>query len=404
MPWKATSVMDEKVLFIADCLSGGAPMTVLCSRYGISRETGYVWLRRYQAEGASGLVERSRSPHCHGLATPVEQVVRIIDARKRHPYWGPKKLLAILEREGPGLSLPSASTVSTILRREGLSSPRRRRRRSLTVEQPFGFVTAPNDAWCLDFKGWFRTGDGQRCDPLTVTDAYSRYLLGVKIVAPVTEAVESELDRLMRENGVPSAIRSDNGSPFASIGAGGLSRLSVGWVKMGIRLERIEPGKPQQNGRHERMHGTLKAETCKPPAATAEEQQARFDRFREEFNAVRPHEALGQRTPEEFYKPSARPYPSRIDDPVYGPDDQVRRVRSSGEIMWCGKRRFVSEVLVGETVAVSEREDGHWLVRFADVPLVLIDRYTDYIARFTAGRPSSGKTTNKTSNNCQGSI
>jgi transposase InsO family protein len=351
-----------------------------------------VWLRRYATEGAAGLIERSHAPHCHGLATPAAQVVRIIAERRRRPYWGPKKLLAILEREAPDVSWPSASTVSTILRREGLSAPRRRRRRALTVEQPFAEVAAANDAWCLDFKGWFRTGDGERCDPLTVTDAYSRYLLGLKIMAPVTETVDGELDRLMREYGVPAAIRSDNGAPFASIGAGGLSRLSVKWVKLGIRLERIVPGKPQQNGRHERMHGTLKAEACAPPAATRAAQQDRFDAFRAEFNDDRPHEALGQHMPKEFYTPSAKPYPSRIDDPLYGAGDQVRRVRSSGEIKWRGQRRFISEALIGEAVAVTEREDGHWLVRFANVPLVLIDRYSGKTARFTAGRPSGCKT------------
>jgi transposase InsO family protein len=394
--------MDEKVRFIGDFLSGEEPMTVLCLRYGISRETGYVWRRRYEAEGIGGLVERSHAPHRHGLATPAEQVVRIVEARRRRPYWGPKKLLAILTREAPAVSWPSASTVSTILRREGLSAPRRRRRRSLTVEQPFASVAAANDAWCLDFKGWFRTRDGQRCDPLTVTDAYSRYLLGLKIMAPVTEAVDGELDRLMHEHGLPAALRSDNGSPFASNGAGGLSRLSVKWVKMGLRLERIEPGKPQQNGRHERMHGTLKAQACTPPAATPSEQQARFDAFRTEFNDDRPHEALGQRMPSEFYKPSARPYPTHIDDPAYGSDDRVRRVRSSGEIKWRGVHHFIGEALVGEAVAVTEREDGHWLVRFADVPLVLIDRYSGKIARFTAGRPSGCKSNQPLSHQLSG--
>jgi len=393
MPWKVTSVMDEKVMFIADCLRDEEPMTVLCERYGISRETGYVWRRRYQAAGVAGLEELSRAPHRHGASTPADLVVRIIEARKRRPYWGPKKLLAVLAREDASAAWPSASTVAEILRREGLSEPRRRRRRLLTVDRPFAEIAAANDAWCIDFKGWFRTGDGRRCDPLTVTDAFSRYLLGLEIVAPVTEAVEPVMDRLFCEHGLPQAIRSDNGPPFASTGAGGLSRLSVRWAKMGIRLERIYPGKPQQNGRHERMHGTLKAQTCDPPAATAMAQQERFDLFRDEFNDDRPHEALGQRPPVQFHGPSPRPYPQRLEDPGYDPDEHVRRVRSTGEIKWRGSTRFISEALIGEAVGVREREDGHWVVRFADVPVALIDRTTGKVARFGAGRPPRAKTT-----------
>lgn len=391
MPWKELSVMDEKLMFVADCLRGEEPMTVLCERYGVSRETGYVWKRRYEADGVAGLQERSRAPHRHGLATPAALVVRIIEARRRKPYWGPRKLLAILAAEDPSAAWPSASTVADILRREGLSEPRRRRRRALSVEQPFAAVEAANDAWCIDFKGWFRTGDGCRCDPLTVTDAFSRYLLGVEIVAPVTEAVAPVMERLFRDHGLPKAIRSDNGPPFASTGAGGLTRLSARWAKMGIRLERIHPGKPQQNGRHERMHGTLKAETCAPPAATLAEQQSRFDAFRREFNDERPHEALGQRQPGQVYVPSSRPCSERVDEPCYGSDEAVRRVRSSGEIKWRGAMVFISEALVGETVGICERADGHWLVRFAEVPVVLVDRTTGKAARFGPGRPPRPK-------------
>jgi transposase InsO family protein len=385
--------MDEKLKFVTDYLRAVAPMTVLCERYGISRETGYVWKRRYESEGIAGLAERSRAPRRHGRATAADLVVRIIELRKRKPFWGPKKLLAILAGETAAAAWPSASTVAEILRREGLSEPRRRRRRALTVDRPFAGVAAANDAWCIDFKGWFRTGDGKRCDPLTVSDAFSRYLLGLQVVAPVTEAVELVLDGLFREHGLPRAIRSDNGPPFASTGAGGLSRLSVRWAKMGIGLERIYPGQPQQNGRHERMHGTLKVQTCDPPAPSLAEQQARFDAFRVEFNDDRPHEALGQRQPKQLYTASPRSYPDRIDDPSYDADEGVRRVRSSGEIKWRGSMRFISEALIGEAVGIREREDGHWLVRFADVPLVLIDRSSGKVARFGPGRPPRSKTT-----------
>ena len=387
MPWESCSVMDQKMSFVSACLAGEEPMTVLCERFGISRQTGYLWLGRYRSEGPSGLEERSRAPHRHGRAMPAELAVRIIEARKRKPYWGPKKLLAILAEEDPDLPWPSPSAAADLLRREGLSQPRRRRRRVLSAEQPFAEVAGPNDVWCIDFKGWFRTGDGRRCDPLTVSDAWSRYLLGLEIVKPVSAAVQARMDRLFREYGLPLAIRSDNGSPFASTGAGGLTRLSARWVKLGIGLQRIEPGKPQQNGRHERMHGTLKGEACSPPQATSARQQRRFETFRREYNHERPHEALEQTPPVRHYERSPRPFPKKLEDPVYAVDDQVRRVRSSGEIKWKGSLLFVSEALIGEAVALREREDGHWQVRFADIPLLLIDRSSGKIARYGPGRP-----------------
>jgi transposase InsO family protein len=387
MPWLEGSVRDQKLLFVADCLRGEESMTALCERYGISRQVGHALKKRFLAEGPSGLEERSRAPLHHGRATPAEVVARLIEARRRWPHWGPKKLLGKLSREEPELAWPSISTGSEILRREGLSQPRRWRRRPLTVEQPFLCVTAANDAWCIDFKGWFRTGDGKRCHPFTVTDAFSRYLLAVEAIEPVTEAVQAKMDELFARHGLPQAIRSDNGTPFASTGAGGLTRLSARWARMGIRLERIWPGKPQQNGRHERMHRTLKAEACQPPAANLADQQSRFDIFRHEFNHERPHEALGQRQPAEFYRPSPRPFGEPVGDVDYGPDEQVRRIRSSGEIRWRGSLLFVSEAITGETVAISKRSDGHWLIRFADVALGLIDRSSGTLVRLGAGRP-----------------
>jgi hypothetical protein len=273
-----------------------------------------------------------------------------------------------------------------------LSQPRRRRRTAIPLTQPFLPVGAPNDLWCIDFKGWFRTGDGQRCDPLTITDADSRFLIECAIVPETTEAVLPVVDRAFRDLGLPRAIRSDNGPPFAgSSSAAGLSRLAVHWVKLGIRLERIEPGAPQQNGRHERMHRTLKAETSRPPAATLTEQQARFDRFRHDFNDNRPHEALGQATPTSRYRPSPRPYPSKIEEFWYDADHAVRRVRSNGEIRWGGEFVFISEALIGESVGIAETEAGDWLVRFADIDLGLIDKTSHKLRRFLAGRPARQK-------------
>ena len=257
----------------------------------------------------------------------------------------------------------------------------------MPLSRPFAPVRAPNDLWCIDFKGWFRTGDGQRCDPLTLSDADSRYLLVCRGVAPTLEGVDPVIDAAFREHGLPIAIRSDNGPPFAGNGAGGLSRLAVKWIKLGIRIERTDPGSPQQNGRHERLHGTLKEHTAKPPAETLAAQQRRFDRFRREYNEVRPHEALGQETPAKRYGPSPRRRPRRIEEPAYDAEHAVRRVRSNGEIRWAGDLIFVSETLAGEPVGVAETETGDWLVCFANHPVGLIDRRTRKLRPFAPARP-----------------
>ena len=389
MPWKETCEMDEKMAFVAAWLGGELPMTALCERFGISRDTGHRLVKRYREDGAGGLESRSRAPHRHGLALADDVSAAIVSLRRERPYWGPKKLRAVLQRRDPKQLWPAPSTIGDLLRREGLSRPRRRRRTAVPLTQPFLPVCAPNDLWCIDFKGWFRTGDGTRCDPLTITDADSRFLIECRIVPETIEAVQPVVDQAFRELGLPRAIRSDNGTPFASsASAGGLTRLSVHWVKLGIRLERIDPGAPQQNGRHERMHGTLKAETSRPPAATPAEQQARFDRFRSDFNDHRPHEALGQVPPTSRYRLSPRSYPATIDEPWYDADHAVRRVRSSGEIKWGGDLIFVSEALVGEPIGVAETEVGDWIVRFADIDLGIIDRITKKFRRFMAGRPA----------------
>jgi putative transposase len=387
MPWKETCLMDERVMFIAECLGGELPMTALCERYGISRKTGYKWLGRYRSDPVGGLADRPRAPRrpAHGLRDAMAEA--IVGLRLRHPHWGPKKLRAKLLSERPAMAWPAASTIGDLLRREGLSQPRRLRRRAASAHRPFLAATAPNEVWCADFKGWFRTADGQRCDPLTISDAHSRFLLDCRISVPSGDGVRPVFERVFAEFGLPRAMRTDNGPPFASIGAGGLSRLAVHWVKLGIRLEHIDPGQPQQNGRHERMHRTLKAETSRPPAANPHEQQARFDAFRQHYNHERPHEALGQETPAEHYRPSPRRCPERLDEPWYDADHAVRRVRTSGEIKWGGELVFISESLIGETVGVAETEDGDWIVRFADIDLGLIDRTSKRLRRFLAPRP-----------------
>ena len=345
-------------------------MTVLCHEYGISRKTGYKWLGRYHREGAAGLRDRSHAPLRHGQAHDVAVVQAVLGLRERWRHWGPKKLRVKLGELHPELPLPAASTIGDWLRREGLIGRSRRRRHCPAYTKPFAAVVAANDVWCTDFKGWFRTGDGQRCDPFTLSDAHSRYLLRCQTVArPDEDHVRPIFEAAFKEHGLPLAIRSDNGPPFASPGVGGLSRLAVWWIKLGIRPERILAGKPQQNGRHERVHRTLNDETAKPPADSLPAQQRRFDDFRAVFNNERPHEALGQRPPASLYQPSPRPYPDRLAEPSYGGDVAVRRVRSTGQIKWAGELIFVGEALIGEPVGVAETSSGDWLVRYADVEL-----------------------------------
>ena len=386
MPWRETCRMDEKLDFVLAWHRGEAPMTALCAAYGISRKTGYKWLGRYREAGPGGLAERSRAPRRHGRSMAPGVAAAIVELRRAHPFWGPRKLRAVLMREHPGTVWPAASTMGELLRAEGLVPRRRLRRRLPSPARPFREAAGPNDVWCIDFKGWFRTGDGERCDPLTITDAWSRYLLAVAIVPPRTAPVEAAVEAAFRRYGVPLALRSDNGTPFASTAAGGLSRLSVRWAKAGIELERIDPGQPQQNGRHERMHRTLKTETAKPPAASAAAQQARFDRFREEFNAVRPHEALGQAPPATVYRRSPRAWRGP-EEPVYDAGHAARRVRPNGCIKWGGEEVFVSEALAGESVGIAETEDGAWIVRFAGIDLGLFDRQSRKLIRFRAARP-----------------
>jgi putative transposase len=399
MPFKETSTVDETVRFVAEYLSRTQSMSGLCRRFGISRQWGYELVRRYEAEGPAGLKPRSRAPIKPGRSMLSDVADAIIALRRREPTWGPKKLKQILETDRPDIVWPARSSIGDLLRREGLVVTRRRRRHAIPISRPFAPVLAPNDLWCIDFKGWFRTSDGERCDPLTLSDADSRFLLECRVVEPTTQGVDQVTDRTFREYGLPTAMRSDNGAPFAGTGAGGLSRLAVKWIKLGIRLERTDPGSPEQNGRHERMHGTLKAETARPPAASLAEQQLSFDRFRDKYNNVRPHEALDLDTPASRYRPSTRAYPERSSEPDYDDSHATRRVRSNGEIKWGGDLIFISEVLVGEPVAVAETEAGDWIVRFFDYDLGLIDRRTRKLRPFAAPRPGGGPRTRERNRN-----
>ena len=365
--------MNERMKFVSALLGDeGIEMSELCRSFGISRQAGYKWLARYREKGPAGLVDASRAPHSHPNSTPEGVVALLLAARNAHRTWGPRKLIAVLSKQEPTVMLPAASTVGDILKRNGLVKPRRRRREWLHVKQPFADCTAPNDTWCIDYKGDFKLGNGRRCYPLTVTDAFSRYLLACDAYTRIArEDARTTCERLFREFGLPSAIRSDNGSPFASSKATGrLSRLAIWWVRLGIRLERITPGHPDENGRHERMHRTLKQEAL--PQATHDAQQSVFDHFRNEFNAERPHEALAQNPPSTVYQPSPRPFPDRLPELLYPPGTELRRVDAAGKIAWNRKHLNVGSLLAGEVVGIREFDDDRALVQFGSVTLGVV--------------------------------
>jgi putative transposase len=377
MPWKETCPVNERMMFVADYERGELEMSALCRLYGISRKTGYKWLKRFFKEGPAGLEERSRAPLRHPNETPEEIRKLLIRARKAHRTWGPKKLLKWLSERHPNEAWPAVSTAGEILKRHGLVTPKRRRQRVPPYDGRLPKSDRPNGVWTSDFKGQFRTRNRQMCYPLTVVDDYSRFLLDCHAQSGTSyKETKPQFERLFREYGLPWVIQTDNGVPFASRAAAGLSRLSVWWLKLGIEPRRIAPGHPEQNGRHERMHRTLKEEAVRPPRENLDEQQQAFDDFRRVFNRERPHEALGLETPESVYEPSDRLLPDRAPEPEYPGHYEVRRVRTNGEIKFRGERVFISESLIGELVGLVEIDEGAWRVRFASLTLGLIDERT----------------------------
>ena len=374
MPWKKSSVMEEKLRFVFEYEQGHRSMTELCQRYEITRETGYVWIRRYRERGVDGLVERSRAAWRHGNQTPAEIEQMVLELREAHSRWGPRKLKRVLEDNEPGRVWPAASTIGALLKREGLMAGRRKRRRTAPYSEPLAHADGPNRVWCADFKGWFRTGDGRRIDPLTISDAHSRYLFRCQAVEKTdTARVQAIFEAVFREYGMPEAIRTDNGAPFASTAIAGLSRLAVWWMKLGIVAERIEAGHPEQNGRHERMHRTLKQETAQPAAANRREQQRVMERFRQEYNQVRPHEALGMQTPAAVYELSPRSFPAHVPEPEYPDTMLVHRVQQKGHFRWKKQEVFLSEVLWGEPVGLLPVDDRWFTVYFAQFPIARFD-------------------------------
>src|SRR5271157_4285031 len=377
MPWKETRVMDEKIRMIGNWLSGEYSITELSRIHEVSRKTLYKWIERYEEDRDTGLKERSSRPLEMPRATPAELVAEILTVKGRHGHWGARKLLAWLSSRHPETRWPAASTTSEILKRHGLVHARHRRHHTPPYSQPFLKSNQPNEVWCADFKGQFWLGSGVLCYPLTITDSYSRYLLGCwGLDHPAYLPSRYHIERAFREYGLPAAIRTDNGVPFASVGLGGLSSLAVWFVKLGIQPERIEKAHPEQNGRHERMHRTLKQEAVAPPRKNMSEQQRAFDRFRAEFNNERPHEALGQKPPVSVYHRSARVYPAKLVEVDYPQHFSVRQVKNSGCFKWQGQELYLSGALAGERIGLKQIDNSTWNIYFSFYPLALLDERT----------------------------
>lgn len=367
MPWKEQQTVDQRMALVLAYMQHRMTMTELCREFGVSRRTGYKWTQRFIDGGAPNLLDRAPVPHivAHAVKPEVEAIV--VALRQRFPHWGPKKLDEYLKREKPHLLRPSRSTIANILKRNDLIIQRPPRRRTPQSTFPLAMAIEPNSIWCADFKGKFRVAR-RYCHPLTITDACSRYILrNEPLKGEQTEASRAVFESAFREFGLPWRMRTDNGAPFASNGIGGLSTLSVWWIKHGILPERIDVGHPEQNGRHERMHRTLKAEVASPPAAEWEEQRQRLQQWRQQFNEIRPHEALDMQTPAVVYHPSARQYPDELGDPEYPEHFEIRRVKSAGWISMRDQSISLGSVLRHECVGLEPVDDGLWHLWFGPV-------------------------------------
>lgn len=383
MPWKELSVLDIKMEMITLWLSKEYTITELSTIYSVSRKTIYKWIERYNEQGVLGLKESSREPYNHPNATPEEIVKVILDKKRQKIGWGPKKILAKLRDEYPAIKWPADSTGNNILKRHGFVIPRKYRRHVPAYTEPFLGCDQSNKVWSADYKGQFRTGDGKLCYPLTITDNYSRYILCCKgLTHPTFNQTKPYFEWVFRQYGLPEAIRTDNGTPFAGSGLGGLSMLSVWFIKLGIKPERIKAGCPQQNGRHERMHRTLKQMTASPPGKDLTRQQIAFDCFIEEYNNERPHEALEQKPPSSVYSCSIRPYPVKIPSIEYNDDDTIRYVHTNGCIKWNGGLFFLSDPLIGEYVKLKQIDKHLWEISYSSYPLGMLDETKNKIISY----------------------
>lgn len=381
MAWKETSPVTQRMLFIAEYLKDVHSVSALCRHFGISEKTGYKWIARWKESGGDPacLADRSRAPRSCPHRISGKMADLLVEARRERPHWGPLKLLSVLKERRPDIAgWPAASSVGQMLKRMGMVAPRKKRLRATPSPLPFAPCLEPCDTWGMDFKGWWTLGNQRICYPLTISDLATRYLIRLQALAcQRTGPVDAILTAAFREHGMPRRIRSDNGSPFASTSLAGLSRLGVKLMLLGIEHERIEPGCPQQNGCHERMHRTLKQDvTSRPQAANLSAQQRDFDLFMREFNEVRPHQALGQVPPARFYAPCARPYPQIMPKPEYPSASWVRYVCDGGNFRWNGRKIFLSKALGSQPIALSEHRDNDDLleVRFCNTVLAHLDK------------------------------
>jgi putative transposase len=377
MAWGEIKVEDQRKKFVDACLADEDTMTEICRQYDISTRSGYKWLNRYKVEGIEGLKDRSRAPHNQALKTEEEIVEEILQVKFKYVRWGPKKILAYLKNLDPDTYWPSTTTIGNILSKKGLTVPRKLRKRVPGRENSLVECNHSNDLWCADFKGWFLTGDGNRCEPFTLTDGATRFLIRcVSLDLNNVDHVWAVLESAFREYGLPNYFRTDNGSPFATCGAGRLSKLSIKLIKAGVTPEWIDPGQPQQNGRHERMHRTLKYETACPPKFTIEEQMMRFKEFINYYNYIRPHEALNQKTPGSIYVPSTRVWKGKLHEPEYEKGFLVRKVRPAGQISLkpFASDIFIGTALVGEHVGLKRVDDDIYEVYYGSIRLGKIDK------------------------------
>jgi putative transposase len=374
--------MDERQKFVHAALSDRFTMSELCARFGVSRRVGYKWLARFESEGRPGLADRSRAPHRCPHALDPELVALLVAERTAHPFWGARKLLTVLAARHRRITAwPAPSTVADLLARRGLVKRRRRRRKPVHPGVVRPDTAAPNDLWTADFKGEFRTGNSLYCYPLTIADLHSRYLLTCRgVLSTKTVVAKPVFEAAFREYGLPIAIRTDNGVPFATQSLHGLSYLNVWWMRLGILHQRIRPSSPQENGAHERMHRTLKREAIKPVRHTCTAQQRNFDAFRREYNEERPHEALGQVTPASRYRPSRRPYPEQLPAIEYPGHFLVKKVTTGGTFRFRDRLLYLANSMVNQPIGLEETDDGVWTIWFNTILLATFDE-RDYIIR-----------------------
>jgi transposase InsO family protein len=373
MPWLETESMNEKMKFISAYLEAKNQCTFkeLCNNFNISCKTGYKYINRFKSEGIDGLKERSRAPHCNAkkMQATIEQ--DILELKYKYPHWGSKKISNWLAQEHSEIQWPAKSTIDELFKKHNLVKASRRKRRVAPYTEPFISIVQPNDSWSIDYKGQFRLGNKQLCYPLTITDNFSRYLLAVEGSERISGvSVKEVLTRLFLEFGLPLSVRSDNGPPFSSVGLGGLSTVAVWLIRLGIIPERIRPGHPEENGRHERMHLTLKKETASPAKWDQNEQQLTFDSFKKMFNEERPHEGIQFKRPAWLYAQSTRTFPSKVPQIEYDSSiETTRKIRTNGTMKWRGHEVFLSETLIGQTVGMKPHAEDEWKVFFSFLPI-----------------------------------